>query len=277
MRRTLDWHYNGYSSDMKNLSHLFCADNRDRRSWWLLHVLAGLVLLVTGLQTATAEVDKNTLWRDAVITDLDVNFDGTGFHARWRFHRCHCGDLLVQVEQIAPDGVLTGELLMVDGQVLLSRGFEQQGINITPLMQAPVLMLQLANAVLNRSQPGGPHAVSEKQTWDVEEESKDFNLDTGFATGTFAAPWRVEGSGWRTESGQRRFELTFQFASPVPQNPDETGSITFVGSLDFRKQGFPYPESTNLDGWRIQRFATGEDESTVVSDGLTLKELRDEL
>ena len=234
-------------------------------------------MLAAGLPTAGAQVDKNTLWRDAVVTDLDVEFDGTGFHARWYYHRCHCGDLLVRVEQIAPDGVFTGELIMVDGQILLARGFEQQGDNITPLMQAPVLMLQLANAVLNLSEPRGPHAVSEKQRWDVEEQHVDFKLDTGFATGTFAAPWRVDGSAWRTDTSHRRFELTFQFANPTSDNPDQTGSITFTGDLDFHQQSFPYPESTSLDGWRIQRFATGEDESSLISDGLTLKALREQI
>jgi hypothetical protein len=137
-------------------------------------------------------------------------------------------------------------------------------------------MLQLADAILNRSEPGGPYAVNEKQTWDVEEENADFNLNTGFATGTFAAPWHVSGSSWRTDAGHRRFEFIFEFTAPLPDNPEATASITFSGDLDFRKQGFPYPESTNLDGWRIQRFASGEEESTLVTDGLTLKTLRAE-
>jgi len=261
----------GISSADREL--FFGPGNREQRSCSLLLVF----LLLVGMQTASAQVEKNTLWRDAVVTILDVDFIGTGFHARWQYHRCHCGDLLVQVEQIAPDGMLTGELLMVGGQVLLSRGFEGQGENITPLMQAPVLMLQLTDAILNRSESKGPHAVSTKQKWDVEEDKADFNLRTGFATGKFAAPWRVDGSGWRTESGHRRFELNFQFSIPMPDDSVETSSIGFTGDLDFRKQGFPYPESTSLDGWKIQRFAIGEDESKLVSDGLTLKKLREEL
>jgi len=246
---------------------------RDQRSCSLLLVL----LLLGGMQTASAQVDKNTLWRDAVVTDLDVDFAGTGFHARWQYHRCHCGDLLVKVEQSTPDGVLTGELLMVGGQILLSRGFEGQGDNITPLMQAPILMRQLADAILNRSEAKGPKAVTTKRNWDVEEDKSNFNLNTGFATGTFAAPWRVIGSGWRTESGHRRFELNFEFTIPTADDSGETSSITFTGDLDFRKQGFPYPESTILDGWKIQRFAMGEEESELVSDALTLKNLREEL
>lgn len=259
---------------MDRLAFLFRFGNRGQRSWPLLQVL---LLLVVGLQTAVAQVDKNTLWRDAVVTDLDVDFAGTGFHARWRFHRCHCGDLLVTVEQITPDGVLNGELLMVGGQVLLARGFEAQGESITPLMQAPILMLQLANGILNRSEPKGPHAVNTKQKWNVEEKKLSFELNTGFATGIFAAPWHVDGSGWRTEAGHRRFELNFRFTVPTPDDSGQASSIVFSGDLDYRKQGFPYPESTVLDGWRIQRFAMGEDQSSLVSDGLTLKKLREEL
>ena len=249
---------------------LFQGLGRGQWCWPLL-----LLLIVT--QTGMAQVDKNTLWRDAVTTELDVDFAGTGFHARWNYHRCHCGDQLVRVEQVAPDGVLTGELLLVGGQVLLARGFEGQGVDITPLMQAPVLMLQLTDALLNRSQPKGPLAVDSRKEWDVEEPDRDFNLHTGFASGSFAAPWNVKGSGWMTESGSRRFELFFNFSIPVPDKPDVSSSITFSGDLDFRKQGFPYPESTNLDGWKVQYFANGEDESILVTDGMTLKTLRESL
>jgi len=239
-------------------------------------MFVSLIIMLTGLQSANAQVEKGTLWRDAVITELDVNFDGTGFHARWVFHRCHCGDLLVQVEQIAPDGVLTGELLMVDGQVLLSRGFKQQGVDIEPLIQAPSLMLQLTFELLNRSQPDGPYAVSKKQKWKKNEKTLDFKLDTGLATGSFAAPWGVRGSGWKADLGHRRFELFFQFDATIPGQPEETSSITFSGDLDFRKQGFPYPESTDLEGWRIQWLSLNDRESEPVPAGLTLKELREQ-
>lgn len=235
-----------------------------------------MVLLVGGLQTATAQVDKNTLWRDAVVTDLDVDFTGTGFHARWQYHRCDCGDMLVQAEQVAPDGISRGELLLVGGEVLLSRGLEGQGANITSLIQAPLLMLQLANALLNSSESRGPGAVGSKQVLNVVETTRDLKLNTGFATGTFAAPWSAKGSAWKADSGHRRFEISFRFASPLPEEPDANGSITFSGNLDFDKQGFPYPESTALDGWQVQRFASGEDESTPVPEGLSLKALRDE-
>ncbi len=241
---------------------------------FLTSLFIACLLLFAGMQSANAQVVKGTLWRDAIVTKLDVDFGGTGFHARWVFHRCPCGDLTVQVEQVAPDGVLTGELLMVNGQVLLSRDFNEQGVDIEPLIQAPSLMLHLAYAMLSRSQPRGPYAVNEKQLWDETEKTIDFQLNTGLATGIFAAPWRVKGSGWRTESGHYRFELVFQFTNSMPGEASKTDSITFSGDLDFREQEFPYPESTRLEGWRIQWLSQNDLESEPVEKGLTLKELR---
>jgi hypothetical protein len=232
------------------------------------------VLALAGLQTAQAEVEKNTLWRDAVVTELDVDFGGTGFHARWRFHRCECGDLLVQVEQVAPDSIQAGELLMVGGQVLLARGFQQQDVDIEPLVQAPSLMLQLVYTLLGRSQPEGPYAVDNKQLWAEAEENSDFKLDTGLATGTFAAPWEVKGSGWKTDSGHRRFELLFRFSNPAPGNPGQTGSFMLSGDLDFGQQVFPYAGNTALEGWSLQWLSLNERESRPAGKDITLDELR---
>lgn len=240
----------------------------------LLYPFAGCVLLLMASQPASAQIEKGPLWRDAVVTELDVDFGDTGFHARWRFHRCDCGDLQVMVEQVAPDDILTGELLMVDGQVLLAKGFEQQGIDIEPLIQAPSLMLQLAYELLNRSQPKGPGAVAGKQVWEGTEETIDFHLDTGLATGAFGAPWSVNGSGWEAGGDHIRFELSFQFTSSEPGKPAETGSITFSGDLDFSQQDFPYPESTGLEGWRLQWISLNDRESKPAETGLTLKALR---
>ena len=236
-------------------------------------LLACLALLLAATQFANAQIQKGTLWRDAVVTELDVDF-GAGFHARWRYHHCDCGDLQVTVEQIAPDDMLTGELLMVDGQVLLAKGFKQQGVDIEPLIQAPSLMLQLVYELLNKSQPEGPAAVTRKQKWDETEKKKDFHLDTGLATGAFAAPWEVKGSGWKTDADHIRFELVFQFTVSIPGEPVETSSITFSGDLDFDDQEFPYAETASLEGWRMQWVSLNERESKPAGESLTLKALR---
>jgi hypothetical protein len=120
----------------------------------------------------------------------------------------------------------------------------------------------------------GPGAVDEKQQWNVEEQEQDFTLDTGLATGMFAAPWRVKGSGWKTESGSRRFELFFQFSTGEPGTAEHSESITLSGDLGYLDQTFPYSGATVLDNWRIQWISLNERESKVVTDGMTLSELR---
>ena len=142
------------------------------------------------------------------------------------------------------------------------------------MIQAPSLMLQLAYELLNKSQPKGPEAVKRKQAWDKTEKKKDFHLDTGLATGTFAAPWEVKGSGWKTDADHVRFELLFQFTTSAPGQPVETSSITFSGDLDFNKQEFPYAETDSLEGWRMQWISLNERESKTAEEGLTLKALR---
>jgi hypothetical protein len=66
----------------------------------------------------------------------------------------------------------------------------------------------------------------------------------------------------------------FQFTNSIPGEASKTDSITFSGNLDFHEQEFPYPDSTPLEGWRIQWISQSDLEAEPVEKGLTLKELR---
>ncbi len=242
----------------------------------IIHCSILVCLLFAGLPSAVAQVGQDTLWRDAIVTELDVDFGDTGFHARWRFFRCLCGDVRVEVEETAPDEIITGELMLVGGRVLLARGFENQGGGIEQLIQAPTLMMQLALDLLNRSQPQGPQLVTGNQAWHVTEKNLDLKLDTGLTTATFSAPWKIEGTGWESGPGRRRFELLFDFTIALPGEAEVSDSIKFSGEMDFRQQAFPYPESTDLNGWVLQWISARESETKPADQGLTLKGLREQ-
>jgi hypothetical protein len=248
-----------------------------RRYFTRVRLWIVLLIVITGSQTVQAQVKEGTLWREAVISELDVDFGDTGFHGRWRFHRCDCGDLQVQFEQIAPDVVVNGELLMVGGQVLLARGFEQPEPDIEPLIQAPSLMLQLAFQMLSSVQPQGPYALKEKQVWEQSEPNLDFKISTGLATGIFAAPWNIKGSGWKTDAGHYRFELFLQFSIAMPGESEAKSSITLSGDLEYQQHDFPYDGSTDLGGWSIQWIAVNDLESEPAPAGLTLDALRQQV
>lgn len=238
-----------------------------------LMILGLAVLAACGPAMAQEpEIAPGTGWHEPQVTLLDVDFANSGFHARWEYFHCTCGDIMVRVEQSAPDGVLTGEMVLIDGQVLAARGMVAQAGDLELMLQAPTLMLQLAFGLLQRAIPGGPADVPIDQDIDVTENDIDVELNTGMANGRFAAPWRIQGRAWRGGPAKRRFRLNFEFA--LPDAPGQTSSIDFVGGQDYGGEAYPLHDATPLDGWRIQWLSKGETEPTDAPEELTLGDLR---
>ncbi len=238
--------------------------------------VAGLVVAAATLATAAnaQKIAAGTGWQEAGVTLLDVDFPGTGFHARWEFFRCDCGDLLIRLEQTAPDGVLTGEMVLVDGQVILARGLVAQSADLEMMIQAPGLMLQLAFGLLQRAIPGGPADVPVDLDISVEEKKAGIEINTGTAAGHFGAPWSLDGRVWRAGPARRRFTLDFGFAGPSGEDLGQRGKISFSGGQDFGADGYPLADETPLDGWKLQWISKGETQPADPPEGQTLGELR---
>ena len=122
---------------------------------------AGLALLLPMLAVSDT-VPAGKRWHEPFVTLLNVEFVDTGFNARWEYFHCGCGDILVRVEQSAPDGVLSGELLLVDGQAIAGRGMVALSADLEPMLQAPSIMMHLAFVLMERALPAGPASVSER-------------------------------------------------------------------------------------------------------------------
>ncbi len=249
----------------------------ERRDAPLACLATVLVMLLCWVSTAQAEdIPKTKRWHEPYVTLLDVNFVDTGFQARWEYFHCACGDILVRMEQSAPDGVLTGEMLLIDGQVLAARGMVSLSPDLEPMLQPPSIMLHLAFALLERAAPGGPGTINERQTIGADALLKDLELNSGMATGKFPAPWTVTGEAWPSGEGQRRFEMKFEFTNPDAIEPDGKTLFTFSGGQDYRRDDFPYPDTTSLAGWKVQWISKGELEAVDAPEGLTLGALRQE-
>jgi hypothetical protein len=246
--------------------------NRARTGLALTAALAALAVAPAW----SAEPDLSGLqWHQPYTTLLDVDFQDTGFHARWEYFHCGCGDQLIRLEQSAPDGVITGELLIVDDKVLLGRGLVIQAPDLELMLQAPSLMVQLAFALLVRAAPEGPGSVLERERIDVTETLRDLELASGLSSGGFNAPWKVEGEVWPSAPGQRRFELTFTFSVPEEApGAEEGGVIRISGGQDYTRDAFPYPDATTLDDWRVQWISRGEFQSSPAAEDFTLGALR---
>jgi len=229
-------------------------------------------LCCLALPVPAQEIPVGTAWHEASVTLLDADFPHTGFHARWEYFQCPCGDILIRLEQSAPDGVLTGELVLVHGRVIAARGPVGQSEDLELVMQAPILMVQLAFGLLQRAVPGGPAAVNVARDISVTEPKIPVEIDTGMATGHFAAPWSVTGRIWPAGSARRRFDLDFQFSGPAPDVPG--GSLDLIGGQDFGLVAYPLTDETPLAGWRLQWISGEPAGPQDPPAGQTLGELR---
>lgn len=226
---------------------------------------------------AAPDVAAGTRWHEPAATILDVDFgEATGFHARWEYFHCDCGDVLIRLEQSAPDGVETGELLLVDGRVLAARGpVVAEGVDLEMLLQSPLLMLHLAFALLDQAVPEGPSTIGrQKQDFGIEEPRARFELNSSQSTAAFDAPWRVNGNVWAGAQARRRFDMTFEFTIRQPDADDATSQIRFSGGQDYRPGAFPLHDETPLDNWQIQWLSKDEAAARPAEPGLTLEALR---
>lgn len=222
------------------------------------------------------QIAPTTRWHEPYVTLLDVNFVSTGFQARWEYFHCGCGDILVRLEQTAPDGVLTGELLLVGGHALAARGMVSLSPDLEPMLEAPSVMMQLAFTLLEITMPKGPAWLVERQGLATASRETDLEIESALATGRFAAPWQVTGEAWPSGEGQRRFDLTFEFANPAPEAAGGRTAFTFTGGQDYRRDDFPLAAETPMEGWKVQWITKGETVASDAAPGVTLQDLREE-
>jgi hypothetical protein len=136
-------------------------------------------------------------------------------------------------------------------------------------------MMQLALRLLERSEPKGPAAVTEKRKAEVSDEVNYINLDTGTAAGGFPAPWSVTGTLSPEGESKRRFDLKFTFnTGGASGSAEEQGQMRLNGVADFSSSEFPLQDAMSLQGWLLT-WRDPADPASQKADGVkTLGELR---
>jgi hypothetical protein len=139
----------------------------------------------------------------------------------------------------------SGELVVVDGRLLLSKGLElPPGAEIDAL-DGPVLMLKLVLALLERAHPAGPQAVEHEAPIEIQA-SESLRIATQSAAGEWPAPWHLQGSVGRRDSAIR-FDLTF--TSGVAS--DAESRVEFGGQWQRVDPPPRLDEAMPLAGWQI--------------------------
>ena len=219
---------------------------------------------------ALADLPPETRWADPGSVQLEIEFPGQGYHARWELFRCDCGDLLVHAWLEVPDESVYGDILLVENRAVLTRGFGQYGEQAAASLDAAALMMQLALRLLERSEPGGPAKISGTREVDVFDEINHINLDTGSAAGGFQAPWSVTGKISAPEEAERKFDLNFTFTVGVPGEVQQA-SMRLYGQADFANAEFPIGGDSSLEGWNLDWRNEGDE---VAGEAETLDALR---
>jgi hypothetical protein len=230
--------------------------------------------LIISATAATADgLPPETRWADPSSVILDVEFPGEGYHASWELFRCDCGDLLVSAELSMPGEVEKGEILLVGGKAVLTRGFINHKEEAAASLDAAALMMQLALRLLERSEPGGPSKIVGPVSVDVKDEINHIYLDTGSAEGGFQAPWAVSGQIDPTGATVRKFDLRFTFTVGVAGQRQQS-AMRLKGTAEFADTEFPVNGASEMAEWDLHWRNPGD---AMDVEAQTLDQLRSEL
>jgi hypothetical protein len=242
-----------------------------------LYIVLVMLFLCSPLQ---AQLKSGTRWADPSVVKLMIEFPGQGYNATWNLFRCDCGDLLVRSDLHVPGETVSGDVVLVEQQVVLSRGFGEYADQAAASLDTAALMLQLALRLLEHTVPGGPAQVKSRVEVAFSEPTIHLHLDTGAAAGSFFAPWSVEGTVEPGGEDERRFQLQFTFMGGTPQEPIQ-GTMRLNGLADFAETAFPVSADEPLDGWNLDWRDTGlpgaTDADTPLPPAATISELREAL
>ena len=217
---------------------------------WLAIRFFSLVFLLLLSLPVEAELPPETRWADPSSVRLDVDFPGNGYHASWVMFRCQCGDMLIRWELNIPGETEKGETLLVNGRVVLSRGFGERQAELGSSLDAPALMMQTVLLLLERSAPEGPSAISENTEVAAEDKINPIHVDSGTAAGSYIAPWLLKGTIRPTSETRRKFDLDFTFSTGNP-GEELAGNMRLSGLAEYGDGEFPQPPSTPLEGWQL--------------------------
>jgi len=240
---------------------------------WIAIQFFSLVSLLLPSLPLVAELPPETRWADPSSVRLDVDFPGNGYHASWVMFRCQCGDMLIRWELNIPGEMEKGETLLVNGRVVLSRGFGEHQQELGSSLDAPALMMQTVLLLLDRSVPEGPTAISVDTEVAIEDKINPIHVDSGTAAGSYVAPWLMKGTIHPASQTRRKFDLDFTFSTGNP-GEELAGNMRLSGLAEYADGEFPQPPSTPLKGWQLFWINDADPAAEGATELTTLAELR---
>jgi len=162
------------------------------------------------------------------------------------------GDIRIEIQDPAKKPGSSGELLLVSGRFLASRGIVlAKGYEIDQL-DAAILSWQLVGLLLDRGAPGDPEKIGKPVGIQVVERREALTVSTTSGEQTFPPPWTVTGRAYPVGAGRIFFEISFRSKTmPIPGGSPDPTVMRYSGTWE---RVSPPPEildSARLDGWTL--------------------------
>jgi len=111
----------------------------------------------------------------------------------WRFEIGEEDDLRLTIHEVSPQGVRTGQIILVAGRAMLTLGLELPEGQESDAVDGPVLLLQLVLTLLHRALPEGPEALEGEARVELGDSGEALQVGTLSASAEFPAPWSATG------------------------------------------------------------------------------------
>lgn len=180
-------------------------------------------------------------------------------------------DIRLDVEQSVGGKKESGTMLLVGGEVLLSRGLHLPEGEEIDALDAPVLTLRLVTSALGIALPEGPGRVQGAVKLSHVERTKPIRVGTASASGAIPVPWCLSGTVSQAAGGSIDFDLQL---SPGDALAAAAGpALRYSGTLAKTSRP-PLDEAMVLAGWQVFSLGPRQQKrggSTILDYGASAK------
>lgn len=249
------------------------------RSWSTVNKIPRFVFIAVSLTCVvlcSASADdkcgdpcgKATPWDEFNKFELKVTVPGESGYSFWK-GTLDKESLDIQIEAEFSDGkkITKGDIFMVGGRVLVTRGpVTEPGYEIDAL-DAPILQQELVLRLLGAALPVGPEEVEGARNVDYKSDKTGIQFATPSAQGFISAPWRVTGDVkvLAPDVVEYHLRLTAAGTGNVAGREKEYDA-SFEGRLS-KVANAKINDSMPLDGWNL--FGVGP-QTRKAGNGTTL-------
>jgi hypothetical protein len=220
-------------------------------------LVAALALFVAAEASADTCANRSacgqsTAWNTAFDTfDITVPGNVPTAYSHWRVEASRTtSDLQISLDQKESDNSVRGQLVMIGGRILATKGLTlDEGYEIDAV-DGPLLYVQLLIRLLGRAFPEGPDSLHGVQPIKLTEPREDLQIATPSASGDFPAPWSVEGTASKDKRGAVHFDLRFVSTAPSDGKPSEL-TVRLKGYLERARSDLLIRDEMRLDGWKV--------------------------